>query len=155
MNVTQLDEPLDILAAGQFPVAELAQVDADLRLEAALVKSRREKLEALLDRLYGAVVANEYRLASKDTGTVKIAASNSLNLAIERDKTVVWDQAIIRAELGALAPVDAQHYGKVTIEVPEAKFAAAPPAIKAALAKARTVKVGRNKYTFKPVAEAA
>ena len=43
---------------------------------------------------------------------------------------------------------DARFYCKAKLEVAAVKYDGASPAIKTELAKARTVKVGRSKYTF-------
>jgi hypothetical protein len=100
-------------------------------------------------------VKEAYTAAEKDTGVVRFAASNTLNLEIDRDKTVKWDQGILKDVLNALPPEDSRHYAKVTVEVESKKFDAAPPAIKKQLAAARTVIPGRNKFTFKDAKIAA
>jgi len=154
MQLSDLDKPIDELIAGGTPAVVLAELQAELVSEKLSLKRREEVFNAVLSRLYGDQAHTAYLIAKKDTGTVHIPASNSLNLTVDVDKTVVWDQAILRKTLDSMAPEDARHYAKVKLEVGEKEFTAAPPAIKTALQRARTVKPGKMKFTFK-VAEAA
>lgn len=148
MNLSQLDDPIDVLVQGAFPPTELAAADEALRLETTLAKSRREKLDALLERIYGDKVREAYLIAKKDTGVVRVAASNTLNLKVDVDKTVVWDQPQMIALREKMTAQERAHYLREKIEVPEAIYNASPPNEKAALTKARTVKPGKMKFTF-------
>lgn len=151
MDISQLDDPIDILVANAFSPATLSSFQAELILQAGLIKRRKETFDALMVRLYGDKARLAYQIAKKDTGVVHIAASNTLNLTVDVDKDVKWDQTILRAALDAMTPDDARHYGKVAITVEEKKYTAAPPAIQTALQCARTVKPGKMKFTFAEV----
>lgn len=146
-----LDKPIDELITANYPPMTLAAFQLKLAEEAALLKRRKETFDALMVRLYGDKARFAYQIAKKDTGVVHIAASNTLNLTVDVDKDVKWDQTILRAALDAMTPDDARHYGKVAITVEEKKYTAAPPAIQTALQRARTVKPGKMKFTFAEV----
>jgi|GEM_PF-2459103 len=150
--MTEAPKLLDTLLG--FSPTELQDYQERLVADTADLKTRKDVFEAALERKYGDLVQNAYLTAKKDTGTVNVAASNTLDLKIERDKTVVWDQAKLRAALDSMNADTARHYAKVSIEIPEAKYNAAPPDIQKTLAEARSIKVGKNKFTFKPNKEA-
>lgn len=135
--------------------ADLHAFQTKLIADKAELKTREDAFNAAMERRYGSAVQLAYQTKGEDTGTVNIAASNTLGLKIERDKDVKWDQPKLFAVLNGMKPEDAKHYAKLTAEIPEAKFKNAPPDIQKALAEARTVKAGRNKFTFKPTEEAA
>jgi hypothetical protein len=143
-------EAIDALTAVQ-----LKALDAEIGAAESEAKAQREYLNLILDRRFGTAIQNELDFQGKDTGTIYVPASNSIELKVEIPKNVKWDQPTITKALEGLAPADAKHYAKVEITVEEAKFASAPPAIKAALLPARTVKPGKRKFTFRTIKEAA
>lgn len=151
LDLDHLDKAVDQLVAENWAPMTLAAFQIKLGAEAALLKRRKETFDALMVRLYGDKARLAYQIAKKDTGVVHIAASNTLNLAVDVDKDVKWDQTILRAALDAMTPEDARHYGKVAITVEEKKYTAAPPAIQTTLLRARTVKPGKMKFTFAEV----
>lgn len=145
------------------PVAELAQtmMVSDIRALAELVEQegkalnrRKETLAALLARRFETKAKEALVAAGKDTGTVHVEM-NGVTINVEFPKEVKYDQPKIMAILNAMKPEDAQHYAKLEVKIDERKYTAAPPAIQAAIAPARTVKVGKPKYSFKLTAEEA
>lgn len=149
--VGHLDLPIENLIEVHPTPQQLARLQYELGVEASILKRRKETFDALMVRLYGDKARLAYQIAKKDTGVVHIAASNTLNLTVDVDKDVKWDQTILRGVLDNMAPYDARHYGKVAITVEEKKYSAAPPAIQNQLLRARTVKPGKMKFTFQEV----
>lgn len=132
---------------------DLFNLDALLTSDADILKKQRAVLDAVMLRKFGDRAKAQYTTDRKDTGTIHIPASNNISLTVNVAKTVKWDQTILRAALAAMPPADAQHYGKVKIEVEERKFSAAPPAIQAKLARARTVIPGKMSFSFVDLAD--
>jgi len=141
---------LPIAKTDGLSTAELNTIQEQLTRAEAQVKARKDALFAIFERRFSAAVADEYKSAGKDTGTVRLAApgSNLLELKVERDKTVVWDQEKTLKVLNGMKPEDARHYGKIKVEIPEAKYTAAPPDVQKLLTPLRSVKAGKNKYTL-------
>lgn len=154
MQLTDLDKPIDELVAAMPHAGSLAELQTTLNVEKATLKRRGEIFDALLLRLYGDSARNAYHIAQKDTGTVHIPASNTLTLTVETDKNVKWDSATLRAGIEQIAREHgadaAQHYyGKLKLELGEKDFDGALPAVKTILQRARTLKPGKMKFTFK------
>lgn len=150
----KLDLPMAQLA--ETSTADLAAIQAHLNRTEAELKKRKETFAAVMLRRFGTAAQAAYTEAKKDTGTVNLAApgSNLLNLKVEVDKTVVWEQDGTLKWLNSLPIDEAKHFGKIKVEIPEAKYAAATPAIQAKLNPLRTVKAGKMKFTFVSPAEA-
>lgn len=146
--ISTLDKPVDDLVVASLAPAQLANLQTELAAEKAVLKRREETFDALLVRIYGDKVRAAYQVAQKDTGVVRIAASNTLNLKVDVDKTVIWDQAQMVAIREKMTAEERAHYLREKIEVPEAIYNATPPSEKAVLTKARTVKPGKMKFTF-------
>jgi len=151
MNLTDLDKPLTHLIDLAPTAVQLHELQTIIAREKALLKAREQVFSVLLERLYADRAKAAYQAAHKDTGTVHIPAGNTLTLTVDRDKDVEWDQAILKTTLSAMSAEDRDHYAKFKIAVDERKFSAAPPAIRTALERARTVKPGKMKFTFKEV----
>ena len=148
LAITLLDKDVAELATTLAPADLLGLQEVIAGADTAL-KRRKATFEALLTRLFADKARAEYTAQGTDTGTVHIPASNTLDLTIEVDKTVVYDQEKLRATLDAMPAADAKHYAKVTLEIPEAKYKNAPPDTQAKFKEARTVKPGRMKFTLK------
>lgn len=146
--IEQLDQPVTKLDA--LTTAEIKTIQDQLAAAKAKQKAREETFAALLERKFTTVAQQAYKDANKDTGVVRVAApgSNLLELKVDSDKTVVWDQPGTLAWLNKQKPEDARHFGKFKVEIPEAKYSNAPPAVKAELQAFRTVKVGKLKFTI-------
>lgn len=151
MTLDDLDLPITDLIALTPPPRQLYEAQTLLSAAKAKLKAREQVFNALLERLYGDRAKAVYQAERKDTGMVHLHAGNTLTLSVERDKDVEWDQAILKTTLSAMDAADRDHYAKVKIAVDERKFSAAPPAIRTALERARTVKPGKMKFTFKEV----
>jgi hypothetical protein len=146
--IEQLDMPIASLDG--LSTADVKTIQDQLANSLALVKKRKEAFEALLARRFETAARAQYKAEDKDTGTVRLSApgSNLLELKVEIDKTVVWDQAGLLGWLNKQTPEDARHYGKLKAEVAEDKYKNAPPVVRTALKAFRTVKAGKLKYTL-------
>lgn len=122
--------------------------EADARIKAA--KRAVEHLAAALDARYREQVKSSLRAEQKDTGTVRFSDGNFLVIA-DTPKKVVWDQAKLREAFDALSDEEARHYAKVTIEIEEKKFSAAPPAVQKIFEPAREVRPGKTKIRLQRV----
>lgn len=147
---------LPMVQLAEVSTADLATIQAHLDREEATLKRRKDTFAALMLRKFEAAARAAYAEAQKDTGTVNLAApgSNMLSLKVEIDKKVEWDQTKLPAIFNKMTPENSRHYAKVAYSVPEAIYKAAPPDVQKTLATARTLKPGKMKFTFVPVAEA-
>lgn len=146
--IEALDQPIPSLDS--LSTADLKTIQDQLAATEATLKRRKEAYGAVMLRRFADTASAAYKEAGKDTGTVRCSApgSNLLELQIDADKTVVWDQDKTLAWLNKQKPEDARHFGKLKVEIPEAKFKAATPAIQAELLPLRTVKVGKMKFVL-------
>ncbi len=128
--------------------ADLSTLQDMLARSADQLKARKEVFEAVVTKTYGADAIAAYAQKGDDSGTVRLRASNTLDIKADRSKTVVWDQPGLLAYLNSLKPEDAKHLGSFKVSVGEAKYKAAMPDVKKKLEALRTVKVGDTKFTF-------
>lgn len=142
--LTQLDKPIEEIAA--YAPQALHTLSSEIANTKALTKKREDALNAALDRIYGTAITNAYAQAKKDTGVARIPASNTLNLKVDRDKDVKWDQAALRKFRDSGCP-----HIKEEFSVAEPIYKALPEAQQKVLAAARTIKVGRNKFSFEEI----
>lgn len=144
----QLDLPVAQL--DQLTTAELKTIQDQLASATTLLKTRKGTFDAALVRRFEKDARTEYTAQSKDTGTIRLPApgSNLLELKVEVDKDIVWDQAKTLAWLNKQTTEDARHFGKLKVEIPEAKYKAATPAIQAELLPLRTLKPSKMKFTI-------
>lgn len=149
-NATAIDNlTIDQIAA--FDAGTLASIDGVLASEGQALTSRKAKLQAALERRYGEALTRALAEKKSDTGTVHLTdpTSNAIDIAVTVPKAVKWDNDALLKALDGMKPEDAKHYAKIEVKVDERKFDAAPPEVRAALSKARTVKPGTAKFTFK------
>jgi hypothetical protein len=153
--IEQLD--LSVAQLDTLTTPQLKTIQDQLIAATELLKRRKETFETLLLRRFESSARAEYLAQEKDTGVVRLAApgSNLLELKVDCDNTVVWDQAKTLGWLNKQTPENAKHFGKLKVEIPEAKYSNATPAIQAELKAFRTVKPGKLKFTIvdKEIAE--
>lgn len=148
-HVIEIDT-LSISELASLGASTLAAMASDISRQAEELAGRKAKLEAACVQRYGDSLQRALVEAGKDTGTVNLTdpTSNSITIKATVSKTVEWDQRKLVAALDAMKPEDARHYAKAKFSVEEKKFAAAPPAVQAALSPARTIKPGKPKFEF-------
>jgi len=147
--LADLDQSVETIAT--LPVVVLSALSRELKETEALTKKRKEALNAALERIFGQDITKAYQTKGEDGGVVRVPASNSTTLKVERDREYDWDQPKLLAILKAMSAEDATHYMKAKYEVPAKKFDGAPPDIQARLRTARIVKIGRSRFTFEDV----
>ena len=113
----------------------------ELKEHIDMLRGELKDLEEQIKDTFYTQARDALRADGKDFGTTHMIAGNQ-KLKAKVTKKVVWDQNELGCVLEAMAPEDAQHYGKLTIAVDERKYTAAPPAIKSLLESCRSVEVG-------------
>jgi len=113
----------------------------ELKEHIDMLRGELKDLEEQIKDTFYTQARDALRADGKDFGTTHMIAGNQ-KLKAKVTKKVVWDQDELGCVLEAMAPEEAQHYGKLTITVDERKYTAAPPAIKSLLEPCRSVEVG-------------
>jgi hypothetical protein len=149
-----LKRPIPELVADLSP-ADLKTIQDNLARADAELKRQKEVFAVVMARRYEDKARAVYQAEKKDTGTVNLAASNTLSLKVEIDKKVEWAQDALLAIFNKMKPEDARHYAKVKYEVAEAVYKAAPPAVQAQLKTARTVRAGKMRFVLENAVDEA
>lgn len=151
--VTEHIPALTVEEIAQLSAPELACLQDDLAAQKASLRQIEDKLDAALDRRYGARARQCRAEAGKDAGTVRFT-DNDFTVIAELPKRVKWDQAklqhaveIIRTSWGD----DPTDYVKTKLEVSEAAFANWPRPVRELFTPARTVETGRPAYRIEGV----
>jgi hypothetical protein len=133
--------PADELAALLDEVAEL-KADG---------KQLSDLLQEGLDHRFGAAAAAARRAEGKDTGRVRLEA-DGIAVVADQPKRVEWNQARLAEAVQTLRDwgEDPADYVGTELSVPEARFTAWPPRIRALFEPARTLRPGRQTYTLTP-----
>lgn len=144
----------------EMPVADIALLSApelaclldDLAMQKAALRRMEDKLDAALDRRYGARAAQRRAEDSKDTGTVRFE-DNGFVIIAELPKRVTWDQEKLRHAVEIIRTGwgdDPADYVKTKLEISEAAFANWPRPLRELFMPARTVKTGKASYRVEP-----
>lgn len=125
----------------------LASLQGEIDAASRRLREARQRLDAGLERRYGARAAALRRTASKDTGTVRFE-DGGFTVVADLPKKVDWNQDRLAqiVERIRAAGDDPAHYVDIAIRVPERKYAAWPDAIRAGFEPARTVRTGKPKF---------
>lgn len=135
--------------AAQLPLDHLALLADDV---AALKADTKHLVDLLADALhlrFGEAAAALRRADGKDTGRVRLA-QDGFEIVADLAKRVDWQQAKLAEAVATLREwgEDPNDYVATELRVPEARFAAWPPRIRALFEPARTVATGRPSYTL-------
>ena len=120
---------------------ELFVARDEIKEQIDLLRGELKDIEQQIKDMFYDQARDALRADGKDFGTAHMIAGNQ-KLKAKITKKVVWDQNELGCVLEAMAPEDAQHYGKLTLTVDERKYTAAPPAIRSLLEPCRSVEVG-------------
>ena len=133
--------PLDQLA---LLLDEAAELRADAKLVADL-------LHDALHARFGEAAAAARRADGKDTGRVRLSEPGFEVLA-DLPKRVEWQQPKLAEAVATIRDwgEDPADYITTEIRVPESRFTAWPPRIRAVFEPARTVATGRPSYSLEP-----
>ena len=113
-------------------------------------KKELEDFNKSLESRYSDTAKEMLKQEGKDFGTATLI-ENNYKIKIEMRKKVEWEKDGLRDFLETLPPQDAAHYAKVSITVPEAKFANAVPEVQEKLKEFRTVSLQGIKITFEEI----
>ena len=137
--------------------AQVAQLPADqlalLLDEVGEIKAEAKRLADLLnDALhirYGAAAAALRQATNRDTGRVRIT-DNGFDVVADLVKRVEWNQPLLADAVTTIRGwgESAEDYVTTEIRVPESRYTAWPPRLRALFEPARTVAPGRPSYAF-------
>lgn len=129
------------------PLPQLVAMATGLANFKKSIRLFEEAMQAEYERRFAAAAAQLRRQQNKDTGTVRLAADGYVVIA-DLPKKTDYDQDKLRAAVATLLAwgEDPDHYVVTEIKVPEAKYTAWPPTIRALFEPARTVRTGKPTY---------
>jgi hypothetical protein len=147
-TLAQLRE-MDATTVARLPLDQLALLMDDV---AALKSDTKHLAELLHDALhvrFGAEARSARRAEGKDTGRVRFE-QDGFEIVSDLSKKVEWHQAKLADAVKTLREwgEDPDDYVTTELRVPEARFTAWPPRIRALFEPARTVATGRPSYTL-------
>jgi hypothetical protein len=127
-------------------IALLLDDAAELRADA---KRLSDLLHDALHVRFGDAAAAARRTEAKDTGRVRLI-EEGVQIVADLPKRVEWDQAQLADAVRILRDwgEDPDDYLATELRVPESRFIAWPPRIRALFEPARTVATGRPSYTL-------
>lgn len=132
-----------------LPAEHLALLQQDAREAVEAAKRTQDWIEGVIARRYADRAAEARRAAGKDTGTIRLQ-DGEVEIVADLPKKVTWDQPKLAEAVAALRGwgEDPADYVTTELRVPEARFNAWPPRIRALFEPARTVAAGRPSYSL-------
>lgn len=152
-NHAKLDNMVVMTAEemADLPPDQLAELQAEVKRNAAHAKFLSDKLHTALLHRYGAHCQDKRREDGRDTGVVSIE-DGEYEIKQGLPKYVEWDQPKLEEISKILVDEwgeNLEDYVKVTREVNETKYKSWPSRIRALFEPARTVKPGRPTFEFR------
>jgi hypothetical protein len=137
--------------AAALPLDQLALLLDDLAALKADAKRLGDLLHDALHVRFGAAATAARRADGKDTGRVRLE-QDGFEIVADLAKRVEWNQPKLTAAVSTLREwgEDPADYVATELRVPEARFTAWPPRIRAVFEPARTVATGRPSYSLQP-----
>jgi hypothetical protein len=152
-NRTTLAQLRDMTAAQvvALPLDDLALLLDDVAALKADAKQLGDVLHDALHVRFGAAATAARRADGKDTGRVRLE-QDGFEIVADLAKRVEWDQPKLTAAVATLREwgEDPADYVATELRVPETRFTAWPPRIRALFEPARTVATGRPSYSLQP-----
>lgn len=150
ITLAQLRE-MDAATATRLPLDQLALLLDDVAALKADAKHLGDLLHAALHSRFGGTATALRRAEGKDTGRVRIER-DGFEVVADLTKRVEWSQPQLVQAVATLREwgEDPADYVTTELRVPEARFSAWPPRIRALFEPARTVATGRPAYTLQP-----
>jgi hypothetical protein len=135
--------------AATLPLEQLSLLADDVGDIKADAKRLGDLLHDALHLRFGAAAAAMRRAEGKDTGRVRIE-QDGFEILADLPKKVEWQQAALAEAVATLRGwgEDPADYVTTELRVPEARFTAWPPRIRALFEPARTVAAGRPSYSL-------
>jgi hypothetical protein len=132
-----------------LPAEHLALLQQHAREAVEAAKRTQDWIEGVIARRYADRAAEARRAAGKDTGTIRLQ-DGEVEIVAVLPKKVAWDQPKLAEAVATLRGwgEDPADYVTTELRVPEARFTAWPPRIRALFEPARTVAAGRPSYSL-------
>ena len=140
-----------LAAVGTAEIAELSDL---LDSVASRIKTAQGEILKTYTSRYAERARLQLLAEGKDTGTTHLQ-DGELDIAVEIDKTVKWDQTKLPAIWDRIAATgdDPRQYIEVKYSINETKYKAWPDTLKQPFAPARTVTPGKPKFAVRRVGE--
>lgn len=153
-NRTTLDQLRGMTAAqvAALPLDHLALLHEDAAELRADAKRISDLLHDALHARFADAAHAARRAEGKDTGRVRLER-DGVEVTADLPKRVEWNQARLADAVCALRDwgEDPDDYLATELRVPESRFTAWPPRIRALFEPARTVATGRPTYTLRRI----
>lgn len=135
-----------------LPIDQIAALLEEMAVQETTLAWLADKINQSLAFRYQERAAEARRADGKDTGVVSIPAGDFV-IRADLPKKIEWDQSALH---GAMLTIqtqwkeDPRDYVNMKLTVPEARFNAWPPAVRAMFEGARTVSTGKPTYKVEP-----
>jgi len=140
---------MPVASVAALPLGQFALLLDDVATAKADAKRLGDLLADALHHRFGAAATAARRAEGKDTGRVRLMA-DGFEILADSPKKVEWHQARLAEAITTLHSwgEDPADYVVTELRVPEARFTAWPPRIRALFEPARTVATGRPSYSL-------
>ena len=128
----------DMLSVSSSSLSELDIFKQELEKTILEAQEKVKLIMSEIESRYLERAQDKLRQEGKDFGSVTVN-DGEYRVKVNIRKRVEWEPGMLIKVLNSMDEDTARHYAQVKYTVPEAKFNAAPPEIKAALSEARTV----------------
>ncbi len=147
-TLAQLRE-MDTGQAAQLPIDHLVLLADDVAALKAEAKQIGDKFAAALHARFGDQAAVARRMEGKDTGRVRLVM-DGVEIVADLPRKTEWDQKRLAEAVAVLRGwgEDPADYVAIEMSVPESRYGAWPPRIRALFELARTASTGRPSYTL-------
>ena len=150
-NRTTLAElrTMDVKQLATLPIDQLALLADDVTVLKADAKTLGDKLATALHSRFGDQAAAARRMEGKDTGRVRLLV-DGFEIVADLPKRTEWEQSRLAEAVATLRGwgEDPADYVAIEMSVPESRYAAWPPRIRALFDPASTASAGRPSYTL-------
>jgi hypothetical protein len=140
---------MDTGQIAQLPIDHLVLLADDVAALKAEAKQIGDKFADALHTRFGDQAAVTRRMEGKDTGRVRLVMDD-VEVVADLPKRTEWQQARLAEAVAMLRGwgEDPADYVAIEMSVPESRYVAWPPRIRALFEPARTVGTGRPTYTL-------
>jgi len=143
---------MDTGQIAQVPIDHLVLLADDVAELKADAKQVGDKFAAALHARFGDQAAVTRRMEGKDTGRVRLVM-DGVEIVADLPRKTEWDQKRLAEAVAVILTWEENPADYVAIEmsVPETRYSAWPPRIRALFEPARTVAAGRPSYTLRSI----
>ena len=143
---------MDTGQIAQVPIDHLVLLADDVAELKADAKQVGDKFAAALHARFGDQAAVTRRMEGKDTGRIRLVM-DCVEIVADLPRKTEWDQKRLAEAVAVILTWEENPADYVAIEmsVPETRYSAWPPRIRALFEPARTVAAGRPSYTLRSI----